>query len=194
VVHGDISVNNFMWDEATQKAILNDFDLAALMEPGSHSPHKTGFERTCTKPFMALQLLEENARKGLIPRRYRHELESFAWCFVWIALCVQSGEDVISDSVSSWVSGSHRDVRDRKLGFLTDAKFALTPDYVEVESLLQSWMEYWDDDNCKIQRASRRDPNFQEHPEQKYIGDFVDFAKQFGWEAPFEMDWVDVKL
>jgi len=169
-----------MWNKATQKAILNDFDLAALMEPGSHTPHKTGFKRTGTTPFMALQLLGEDALKGLTPRRYRHELESFAWCFVWIALCVENGCEDISDySVSLWNSGSHRDVRDRKLGFLADAKFALTPDYIEVENLLQSWMEYWHDDYQRINRARRKDPNFQEHSERKYIDDFVEHVKKF---------------
>jgi hypothetical protein len=39
--------------------VVNDFDLATIMTPGQASPTtKQGFERTGTKPFMAILLLE----------------------------------------------------------------------------------------------------------------------------------------
>ncbi len=84
IVHGDISLSNLMYDTVTEKAILNDFDLAAVMNPGDTSPQKRGFERMGTKPFMALELLR-NA-KGEVQRKYRHDLESFAWCLLWCAM------------------------------------------------------------------------------------------------------------
>jgi len=60
-----------MWNEATQKGILNDFDFAGLMKPGSTSL-EIGFERTGTKAYMALQLLDEGALRWMVPRMYRH--------------------------------------------------------------------------------------------------------------------------
>ena len=68
-------------DDATHFAVLNDFDLAALMEPGDESPSKVGFEKTGTKPFMAVDLLLRNDKN---PKRlYTHDLEAMIWCMLW---------------------------------------------------------------------------------------------------------------
>ena len=68
-------------DGATHFAVLNDFDLAALMEPGDESPSKAGFEKTGTKPFMAVDLLLRNDKN---PKRlYTHDLEAMIWCMLW---------------------------------------------------------------------------------------------------------------
>ncbi|SJL06577.1 uncharacterized protein ARMOST_09919 [Armillaria ostoyae] len=84
IAHGDISIGNLMHNAVTKKAILNDFDLAAVMKPGDISPQKKGFERTGTIPFMALELLDK--ADGEVRWRYRHDLESFAWCLLWCAM------------------------------------------------------------------------------------------------------------
>jgi hypothetical protein len=62
-------------------AVLNDFDLAAIMEPGEEFPSKVGFERTGTMPFMAVDLLLQDT--GMIKGLYAHDLESMIWCMVW---------------------------------------------------------------------------------------------------------------
>ncbi|PBK63627.1 hypothetical protein ARMSODRAFT_962920 [Armillaria solidipes] len=84
IAHGDISIGNLMYNAVTKKAILNDFDLAPVMKPGDISPQKKGFERTGTIPFMALELLDK--ADGEVRWRYRHDLESFAWCLLWCAM------------------------------------------------------------------------------------------------------------
>ena len=67
-----------MWDDKREVGILNDFDLAKL----SNRPGASGQDNTGTLPFMALELLSEQGLHGDIPRRYRHEAESFTWTLV----------------------------------------------------------------------------------------------------------------
>ena len=55
--------------------VLNDFDLARLTTPGN--VYSRGFDRTGTTPFLALDLLAEDAQAGKVERRYRHELGIF---------------------------------------------------------------------------------------------------------------------
>ncbi|KAK0190482.1 hypothetical protein F5146DRAFT_556265 [Armillaria mellea] len=95
IVHGDISIENLMYNAVTAKAVVNDFDLVAVMEPGGTSPWKRGFERTGTKPFMALELLR--VAKGEVQRKYRHDFESFAWCLLWCAMAPQEGNSWDTD-------------------------------------------------------------------------------------------------
>ena len=76
-----------MWDEERKVGILNDFDLAKLSEQAGAS----GQDNTGTLPFMALDLLSKSGLRGEIPRRYRHEAESFAWSL--ICLCLSTVED-----------------------------------------------------------------------------------------------------
>ncbi|SJL06587.1 uncharacterized protein ARMOST_09929 [Armillaria ostoyae] len=98
IAHGDISVGNLMYNAVTKKAILNDFDLAAVMKPGDISPQKKGFERTGTRPFMALELLRK--ANGEVRRRYWHDLESFAWCLLWCVMAEDFPREAIHGSLT----------------------------------------------------------------------------------------------
>lgn len=98
IVHGDVSIGNLMYNAVTKKAILNDFDLAPVMKPGDISPQKKGFERMGTIPFMALELLDK--ADGEVRRRYRYDLESFAWCLLWCAMAEPFPEKAIHGSLT----------------------------------------------------------------------------------------------
>jgi hypothetical protein len=74
-----------MCDPVTKRGVLNDFDLARLSTPDRKPGAK---DNTGTMPFLALDLLNEAAFKGLVQRRYRHDAESFAWCLVYICVCM----------------------------------------------------------------------------------------------------------
>ena len=52
--------------------VVNDFDHAKIMAPGQASPIKQGFERTGTKPCMALELLLAEDGK-VVQRRWAHD-------------------------------------------------------------------------------------------------------------------------
>jgi len=72
-----------MYKEDNKYGVLNDFDLSTIMKPGDLNLNRQGLERTGTLPFMAMELLREKGFDGKIPRRYEHELGSFAWVRSW---------------------------------------------------------------------------------------------------------------
>lgn len=76
-------MTNLMYTVRNGKVIgiLNDFDLAAIMKPGARFPARSGWQRTGTIAFMAIDLLSHI--DGKLQRWYRHDLESFAWCLLW---------------------------------------------------------------------------------------------------------------
>ncbi|KAK0234644.1 hypothetical protein EDD85DRAFT_844788 [Armillaria nabsnona] len=132
MVQGDISLSNLMYDTVTKKAILNDFDLAAVMNPGDISPQKRGFERTGTKPFMALELL--NA-KGEVQRKYRHDLESFAWCLLWCAMAEPFPKKVIH--------GSLTDAYVYKYVMAHDRRGTAKSGFEQVWKFVEEWFNAW---------------------------------------------------
>ncbi|PPR06232.1 hypothetical protein CVT24_000623 [Panaeolus cyanescens] len=80
VYHLDISLKNLMCHPVTKKGVLSDFDLSRL----EGSQGATGTENTGTPPFMALDLLTDEAAAGQVRRRYRHDVESFAWVLAYL--------------------------------------------------------------------------------------------------------------
>jgi len=78
-----------MWDDRRRVGVLNDFDLARFADQAGAS----GQDNTGTLPFMALDLLSEAGLRGEIPRRYRHEAESFAWTLICLCLSTVEGKD-----------------------------------------------------------------------------------------------------
>ena len=83
-----------MYDPVTRRGILNDFDLARLQRQDGKP---SGKDNTGTMPFMALDLLNPEAFQGMVPRLYRHDAESFAWCLVYIL----PAKVIITQQVSS---------------------------------------------------------------------------------------------
>ncbi|KAG2341852.1 hypothetical protein BDR05DRAFT_1060717 [Suillus weaverae] len=89
VHHRDVSPGNMMWYEIDGKlmGVLNDYDLSSL----ANDSGPRGNECTGTVPFMALDLLTAEAQRGEVKHLYRHDLESFMWCFAWIAMRYENG-------------------------------------------------------------------------------------------------------
>ncbi|TFK20505.1 hypothetical protein FA15DRAFT_123242 [Coprinopsis marcescibilis] len=118
IAHGDISFNNLMvksLPNGHRVMVLNDYDLAAIMAEGEKSPSKKGYERTGTKPFMALDLLYSS--DGSVFRLYRHDLESILWCIAWY--CKEE---------KTWTEGSHDQVAKEKGFWLLKVNPARPPD------------------------------------------------------------------
>jgi len=121
IVHGDISFNNLMYvedDEGNKRGILNDFDLASIVVPGTECPSKIGHRRTGTLVFMALELLD--SLDGEIPRHYRHELESFVWVLLWAGLLHQVDQKLCRSPrhILDWVDLDPNNVYEKKSAFL----------------------------------------------------------------------------
>ncbi|KAG2156721.1 uncharacterized protein EDB93DRAFT_863999 [Suillus bovinus] len=89
VYHRDVSPGNLMWywKDGKRIGVLNDYDLSSL----AGDPGPRGNERTGTVPFMALDLLTLEGQRGEVKHLYRHDLESFMWCFAWISLQYEDG-------------------------------------------------------------------------------------------------------
>ena len=103
--------------------VLNDFDLASIMEPGATSPLKIGIRRTGTPLFMAVDLLSDEALSMGVPRLYRHDLESFAWILLYASTCVKDGkENMDVEPFRHWVSISTSQLQEKKLMFLQKSK------------------------------------------------------------------------
>jgi len=114
VEHNDISVSNLMYDKDNEdRGILNDFDLAHLRG----GPRPSGTERTGTMPFMALDLLTEDAWAGKVRRLYRHDCESFAWVLLWICCRFEDGKEIHEAPLSKFITDDFEVCYVEKLGY-----------------------------------------------------------------------------
>ncbi|KAJ2935812.1 hypothetical protein H1R20_g1282, partial [Candolleomyces eurysporus] len=102
---------------ATEKQEISNFDLATIMTPGHQSPTREKFERTGTKPFMALTLLLA-APEDLIQPRCSHDLESVIWCLAWY----------ITQGVEAWHENSFALVGGAKTQWRKGAKLHIFPE------------------------------------------------------------------
>ncbi|KAG2360900.1 hypothetical protein BDR07DRAFT_102286 [Suillus spraguei] len=89
VHHRDISPSNLMvyWWNGQWIGVLNDYDLSSIERDGP-----SGKERTGTVPFIAIDLLAQDAILGKVAHLYRHDAESLVWVLVWVCLRYQGGK------------------------------------------------------------------------------------------------------
>ncbi|KAG2125376.1 hypothetical protein DEU56DRAFT_825314 [Suillus clintonianus] len=122
VFHRDISPGNMMWyrDKLGKlMGVLNDYDLSSLKK--ALGPQ--GNERTGTVPFMALDLLTARAQRGEVTHRYRHDMESFVWVFIWICFRYDSKGDLLPPAArrfDAWATLGAFQCRKDKRDFLAD--------------------------------------------------------------------------
>ena len=68
----------------------NDIGLARLV---GRQRALSGKDNTGLSPFMALDLLSDQALEGMVLRLCRHDIESFTRCLVYICICIKKDED-----------------------------------------------------------------------------------------------------
>ncbi|KAI5895551.1 uncharacterized protein SCHCODRAFT_02573300 [Schizophyllum commune H4-8] len=87
------------------RSVLNDWDLAG--DP-SDTARTTPLMPCGTPPFMAVDMLEEDALKGKVQRLYRHDLESLFYVLTWAACCYKDGRrlDPLPRMFEKWALGS----------------------------------------------------------------------------------------
>jgi hypothetical protein len=101
-----------MYDKKNEDhGVLNDYDLFHL----KGQPRPSGTERTGTMPFMALDLLTDEAWDGKIMRLYRHDCESFVWVLLWVCCCYEDGKEVPNPPLGQFITGSYRQCHVNKL-------------------------------------------------------------------------------
>jgi hypothetical protein len=158
VEHNDISVKNLMYDKFNEdRGILNDYDLAHL----EGNPRPSGTERTGTMPFMALDLLTENAWDGMVERRYRHDCESFAWVLLWICCRYDNGKEIRNAPLSRFITHSY-------VGCF-EAKYAIVPTLLQAITATASYKGSWRSATSLIayfvaEQQNRDNRNLQETP------------------------------
>ena len=152
-----------MWDDRRKVGILNDFDLARFADQTGAS----GQDNTGTLPFMALDLLSEEGLRGMIPRLYRHEAESFAWSLTCLCLTM-----VVSENGKNFTKSPHplykwfthwHDCRDAKLGLqLREYDYpGVRLAYPNTKALARDLYKFWVDRYHK-QFPEARDTEIQE--------------------------------
>ncbi|KAJ3928147.1 MAG: protein kinase [Lentinula lateritia] len=122
ILHRDLSSGNIMFRRINGKiyGVLNDFDLSSRVKDMDNGP--TSNQRTGTRPFMSLDLLNPNWESGHL---YRHDLESLFYIMLCLA-CRYEKPGVSAVEVeeprpySEWFSGTDKDVYKDKCAFLLD--------------------------------------------------------------------------
>ncbi|KAG2032589.1 hypothetical protein BDR03DRAFT_903550 [Suillus americanus] len=139
VFHRDVSPSNLMWywKDGKRVGVLNDYDLSSLAD----DPAPRGNERTGTVPFMALELLSAQAQRGEVKHLYRHDLESFMWCFAWICLRYENGALLPVESrpsrLDDWATSGAVTCGMLKLYFLNNLKEYRSP---HIKSLMWEFL------------------------------------------------------
>ncbi|ESK84865.1 other 1 protein kinase [Moniliophthora roreri MCA 2997] len=199
VAHGDISLSNIMYREVTGKCILNDYDLATLMDPGTEVPDCKGYECTRTRPFMAMDLLKAEGVVGHVYRRYRHDLESFCWVLVWVGACVQDGQEKLTGRYEKMVVGTHDDVHQAKSVLLMNSASYTTNDgYDGLEYVIVDWMTWWREFWWNMDRAllrhRRRGIPVKEEPAEYFVDALVRVVVDVAQQVPMKIDWLSVEV
>ncbi|KAH7880931.1 protein kinase [Lentinula edodes] len=120
ILHRDLSSGNIMYRRKNGKVygVLNDFDLSSRVQDMNKGP--TSKQRTGTRPFMSLDLLNPDWEGGHL---YRHDLESLFYIMLCLA-CRYEAPGVPSPDprpYSEWFSGTDAEVLSNKSKFLLNA-------------------------------------------------------------------------
>ncbi|KIK41007.1 hypothetical protein CY34DRAFT_806615 [Suillus luteus UH-Slu-Lm8-n1] len=134
VHHCDISPSSLMvykTSDGRYIGVLNDFDLSLTRET------PPGQERTGTAPFMAIDLLTEEAIEGKVQHLYQHDAESFLWVFAWVCLRYEGGRLLRKGRpLDEWLKPDAIQCHDKKTGFLMGHRHDMKPS--------QSHKKNWD--------------------------------------------------
>jgi hypothetical protein len=107
-----------MYDKLNDHGILNDYDLAHL----SGRKRPSGTACTGTMPFMALDLLTDDAWAGKIERRYRHDCESFAWVLLWICCRYDNGKEISNAPLGEFITHDYKQCFAKKYTIISKLK------------------------------------------------------------------------
>jgi len=123
-----------MINPSTKRGVLNDWDLSYDSNSGDDEGH-VGGERTGTLPFMALDLLTDQAWNGNVQRLYRHDLEGFIWVLPWVFL--QFEDSVLTiPTLEKWQSGDYAECARAKRGLFSELQ--------SKDIATESWKAEWE--------------------------------------------------
>ena len=172
------------------KGVLNDFDLSTVMEVDALTPRWTGYERTGTKPFMALDLLTEPGHSGVLPRLYRHELESFSWVLLWAGLSVPR----VDPPFKKWLTLDNRGIYHAKFAFAPSFSVSgkSTVLFNFTERTLKAWLNFWFDFHIAWLRREPQGRLEEGDTCRDFIIEMIRLMD--GPDLPMEKSWLDVQI
>ncbi|KAH8659529.1 hypothetical protein BGZ61DRAFT_307043, partial [Ilyonectria robusta] len=119
ILHQDISKDNTIIRdrvvEGGPRGIL--IDLVAPDSYGKTTGPRNPEELIGTKAFMAIDLLQRK------PHTYRHDLESFLYVFLWIAICGGHKRLPSKSRLQRWQAGSFQDAAQSKVEDVAEENF-----------------------------------------------------------------------
>ncbi|KAH7922353.1 hypothetical protein BV22DRAFT_1037582 [Leucogyrophana mollusca] len=126
VYHHDISESNLMYYRNAQGVVvgaLNDFDLSSIKQG------RQGNERIGTMPFMAIELLDQEALGVHITHQYRHDAESLVWVLVWVTLHYEGGARLPRKDrpLEVWLSLQAAECSEKKAAFMVWGRRKIVP-------------------------------------------------------------------
>jgi len=155
ILHTNISEPNMLVNRADNvQGILVGFELAILerrssqddeSRPGSTASSQDDAAGTDGSRELSLSdAMYQAASNAITPHvaflaldrcsdrppthRFRHDLESFVWCFFFVQICFRNGRRIFSAEVEKWYTGDWDMIHDEKARFLQDrmghSKFA----------------------------------------------------------------------
>ena len=135
IANDEFSLTITMSDYSDSKIIgnMNDFNFEGIAKSKDCVPSRRGWERTGTSAFMALELLKYQDYQ--LKRWYRHDLESSAWCFVYL---------ILASDLSTWRYGTHDDIFNAKVSFAQfTSAYKTHPIWVEYMVFAYTWVQGW---------------------------------------------------
>lgn len=209
IAHRDISSNNLMYfdSDGDLVGVLNDFDLASVMAPGDRTPVIDGYERVGTRPFMALDLLQDQDEPFW--RRYRHDLESFAWRFLW---------EMLKDD-PNWTAKTIVEEHDCKTAYVArigskgvHVKIEWLPYFKFIITWFRACLDFMRDMNSRVVTVHVDGPGFKSEEEElayyntleeeimdrEHVQPVIEAARKVVCDVDVEVirdiSWLDVKL
>jgi serine/threonine protein kinase len=120
--HRSISPDNpmvYKTSNGRYNGVLIDFDF-------SLSP--SGQECAGTVPFMAIELLTQEAIEGQAKHLYRHDAESFIWVLTWVCLRYEDGKLLcMGRPLDKWLKVDINTCREKKSDFLYHTRYKAQP-------------------------------------------------------------------
>ncbi|KIK34035.1 hypothetical protein CY34DRAFT_664792 [Suillus luteus UH-Slu-Lm8-n1] len=125
VHHRDISPSNLMVYKTSGGrwiGVLIDFDLSSTQDG------PLGQECTGTVPFMALDLLTEEAIEGQVKHLYQHDAESLIWVLTWVCICYEDGVYIGKGTkIHDWLRVDAPRCHEKKSSFLGHGRKVIQP-------------------------------------------------------------------
>ena len=186
VPHGDINLKNLLCEVSTGTGILTDLDLSTV-----HTPNHRDMRIIGMPPFKPMEWLRERRYNHKVPRRYDHELESFAWVLFWISRRVVTDRKCEQHwRPNDWLDSSEFNVYRSKITL--QVPILTAPNYHWLELPLRLWINSWYRHlGDVLDRTSSTEKTMSEHL-QAFIDICTECAKADRLVAvPIDVSWVE---